>query len=233
MKRYLLPSTLAICIISACSPQPEPTATKDTEVAVSIAASTLSDGDSPEIGAFDLSNGKSEEAAEVLTAPAGEVTQASSEEVLHGPSAESIEIPAAYPVVKLRRGETLAHFARWSGLTVESIADASLVDLEGDYPVGLEITLPVTSEEMANIADRREKHRVTRVDGYLASRGGSVKSDFYTVQSGDNAWVVARKKHGIPVWVLESFNPSIDLDKLRPGQPLMVPVIADTVVDAE
>jgi LysM repeat protein len=233
VKRYLLPSTLAICIISACNPQPEPTATEDTEVAVSIAASTLSDSDAPELGAFDLSGGKNEEAIEVITAPAEDGELVSSDADQSDAITEPTEIPAAYPVVKLRRGETLAHFARWSGLTVESIADASMVDLEGDYPVGLEITLPVTSEEMANIADRREKHRVTRVDGYLASRGGSVKSDFYTVQSGDNAWVVARKKHGIPVWVLESFNPSIDLDKLRPGQPLMVPVIADTVVDAE
>jgi len=33
--------------------------------------------------------------------------------------------------------------------------------------------------------------------------------------------------------LLETYNPSVELDRLRPGQQLMVPVIADIVVDAE
>ena len=33
------------------------------------------------------------------------------------------------------------------------------------------------------------------------------------------------------MWLLETYNPSANLDRLRPGEELMVPIIADIVVD--
>lgn len=150
-----------------------------------------------------------------------------------GSGKEVIDVEmAAYPAVTLRRGETIAHFARWSGSTVEEIAELSSVSLDGEYPVGLELTLPITNETLASVEEKREAHRVARVDGYLASRGGSEQSEFYTVKTGDTAWSISKNQQGIPVWVLESYNPSVNLDRLRPGQELMVPVLTDTLVDA-
>jgi LysM repeat protein len=133
----------------------------------------------------------------------------------------------------LRRGETLAHFARWSGLTVETIADSSNLSLNGTYPVGTRITLPLLADEVGQIETNRDEHHIKRVEGYLASRGGSSGSEFYQVRSGDNAWVIARSRYGIPVWLLEAYNPSTDLDSIRPGQELMIPVIDDVVVSAD
>jgi LysM repeat protein len=138
-----------------------------------------------------------------------------------------------YAIYTLRRGETLAHFARWSGVPVEEIAEASGLDLAGSYAVGTELRVPVaTPEQLGLIDEARESHREVRVEGYLASRGGSVGTDFVKVRTGDSAWKIAQDNQGIPVWVLEAYNPSVDLDALRPGQELMVPVLADVVVDA-
>lgn len=134
---------------------------------------------------------------------------------------------------ELRRGETLAHFARWSGLTVESVADNSDLDLKGSYPVGTTIRLNIGSEQRSRLESSRDEHHQKRVEGYLASRGGSTGSEFYTVRSGDNAWVIAKNAFGIPVWLLESYNPSVDLDALHPGQALMVPVIDDVVASVD
>ena len=133
----------------------------------------------------------------------------------------------------LRRGETLAHFARWSGLPVEFIAESSGLDLHGRYEVGTEVLIPVEGEALAILEQRREEHRILRVEGYLASRGGSSTTDFYKVRTGDNAWTIARDTQGIPIWVLEAYNPTADLDNLRPGDELMVPVLSDVVVDAD
>ncbi|MBT3217594.1 MAG: LysM peptidoglycan-binding domain-containing protein, partial [Proteobacteria bacterium] len=133
----------------------------------------------------------------------------------------------------LRRGETLAHFARWSKLPVELIAESSGLDLHGRYEVGTEVLIPIEGEELAVLEQRREEHRVLRVEGYLASRGGSSNTDFYKVRTGDNAWTIARDTQGIPIWVLEAYNPTADLDNLRPGDELMVPVLSDIVVDAD
>jgi hypothetical protein len=144
--------------------------------------------------------------------------------------ADPIEVePAAH--FKLRRGESIAHFARWAELPLEDVADASGLDTEGIYPVGTEILVPVTGERLAMLVSRRDDHRTARVDAYLASRGGTVGTDFHKVRTGESAWTIAKDAQGIPVWLLESYNPTVDLERLRPGQQLLVPVIANVVVD--
>jgi len=45
----------------------------------------------------------------------------------------------------------------------------------------------------------------------------------YTVEPGDTAWIVARKKLGVAVDDLSAANPGVDLARLRPGQRLKVP----------
>ena len=148
--------------------------------------------------------------------------------------APDIELePVEASEFELRHGETLAHFARWSGLTVESVAENSQLSLDGAYPVGTKIVLPLSGDERSRLETARDDHHQRRVEGYLASRGGAQGSEFYTVRTGDNAWVIAKNRFGIPLWLLESYNPAVDLDALRPGQDLMVPIIDDVVVSAD
>ncbi len=134
---------------------------------------------------------------------------------------------------ELRRGETLAHFARWSELPVEDVALWSGLDLDGAYAVGTQVFLPVTGAALSQVELSRASHREVRVDGYLSLRGGSVGNDFYQVRTGDTAWGIAKNNQDIPVWLLEAYNPSVDLERLRPGDELMLPVLADVVADAE
>lgn len=133
----------------------------------------------------------------------------------------------------LRRGETLAHFARWSELPVEEIAEISDLALDGHYPVGTVVDLPLSGEQLASFVARRDAHQTERVSAYLASRGGSVEEEVYSVRTGDSAWGIARQAGGVPVWLLESYNPDVDLERLKPGDKLTIPVLADVVVDAE
>lgn len=132
---------------------------------------------------------------------------------------------------ELRRGETLAHFARWSGLPVEEVAAQSHLPLDGTYAVGTEVALAVDPEVRSTIETKRDAHHRARVTAYLSSRNSSATT-FYSVRTGDSAWTIARRDHGMPVWLLESLNPSADLDRLRPGQDLMVPVFQDIVASA-
>lgn len=132
----------------------------------------------------------------------------------------------------VRRGETLAHYARWSELPVEVVAEASGVGLDEALAVGAEVRVPGDASMRARVETARDAHHRRRAQGYLASRGGAQGTDFYQVRTGDTAWSVARDEIGVPVWLLEVYNPTVDLDALRPGQQLMVPVIDDSVADA-
>ena len=143
---------------------------------------------------------------------------------------ERVPVPEPTPIVsyELRRGESLAHFARWSGLPVEVVADTSDLALTNDQlPVGTVIRLPLDPEARARVESRRDAHHVRRAEGWLAARGGSVGDQFYRVKTGDMAWTIARDHGDLPVWILETYNPAVDLDRLRPGQELMLPIVAD------
>lgn len=161
------------------------------------------------------------------------------EEVVPLSVAEDSGLPApiqpavAHPRYTVRRGESLAHFARWSRLPVEEIAEASSIALTDSLPVGAEVTVPIEADQRGLLEREREAHHHRRAEGYLASRGGSVGTEFYTVATGDSAWKIAHDELGLPVWLLETYNPSVDLDALRPGQQLMAPVLADVVVQVD
>jgi len=129
-------------------------------------------------------------------------------------------------VFRLRHGETLHHFAKWSGGTVEDVVSSSGIELREDYDAGTEIVLNLEQDAKSRVDERREAHRVARASRYIEQRGGESTTAFHTVASGESAWNIARQTIGIPVWLLESYNPSVDLDRLRPGQVLMFPQIA-------
>ena len=131
---------------------------------------------------------------------------------------------------ELRRGETLAHFARWAELPVELIAEHSHLDLGGTYPVGTEVSVPLEEGDLAGLVAARDAHHIERAEGYLRGRGGAVRSGFVTVSTGDTAWGIAHGRLDIPVWLLETYNPSTDLNNLRPGQELMYPVLGEQEV---
>lgn len=134
----------------------------------------------------------------------------------------------------LKHGETLHHFARWSGLPVEDLAEASGLDLDAVHPVGAAVVVPgAGDEETARIGAQRVAHHARRAEGYLASRGGAVGVEVVKVRTGDSATTIAREQMGIPVWLLQVYNPDADLEHIRPGQQLLVPVVADVVVDAD
>ncbi|MEZ4319204.1 MAG: LysM domain-containing protein [Myxococcota bacterium] len=160
-----------------------------------------------------------------------EVSEVAVLEVAPEPQESVVEEPSTpLTFFELRRGETLAHFARWSDLPVEEIAKTSELELDGSYAVGTEIALAISPEVRGLVESRRDAHHRTRAESYLASRG-STGTEFYEVKTGDSAWTIARDRHGMPVWLLESLNPSADLDRLRPGDDLLVPVFNDTVAE--
>lgn len=132
----------------------------------------------------------------------------------------------------LRRGESLAHFARWADAPVEVVAEASGLTATADQlPVGTVVRIPYAEGLEEQVTARRDAHHLRRAEGWLASRGGAVGVTFHVVATGETAWSIARDQGDLPVWVVETYNPTVDLDRLRPGQELMLPELADAVVE--
>lgn len=148
------------------------------------------------------------------------------------PSLEPAEPEIPMHTFELKRGESLHHFARWSEQPIEEVARLSDLALDGSYAVGTQVKLQLTPEDRSRVEARRDAHHQTRAVAYLDSRGPH-STGFYTVKTGDTAWKIAQSTEAVPVWLIESMNPSVDLERLRPGEELLVPVFVDVTASLD
>jgi hypothetical protein len=101
---------------------------------------------------------------------------------------------------------------------VSGLVDASALSLEQDQ-------LPVCSLAQEALV---EEH--LEAEGWVKSRGGKVGTEYHRVRRGETAQSIAHDHGQMPLWVIETYNPATDLTALQPGQQLLLPLLADSVV---
>lgn len=147
--------------------------------------------------------------------------------------------------ITVRPGENLVLLAGWAGTTAEAIASLNAISVTSPIVPGqsLEIPLVVDSGGESDLQDEvrlarenleraRERFAQTRWDRYLSRRGGLVGVITHQVETGETAWEIARFQARIPLWVLAAYNRDVDLDHLRIGEELVLPVLGDTLAGA-
>jgi membrane-bound lytic murein transglycosylase D len=48
----------------------------------------------------------------------------------------------------------------------------------------------------------------------------------HVVRNGDSLWELSEVRYKVPVWLLRQYNPDLDLRRMRPGNTVIVPLIA-------
>ncbi|MFH1465507.1 MAG: LysM domain-containing protein [Pseudomonadota bacterium] len=152
--------------------------------------------------------------------------------VLPAPDAPA-DVPRGLEV-EVRAGESLVLLARFSECSVEVLAEVNGLDPTEPLFPGQGLLLPSEDEHGDSaIRARRDAFAQARLDTWLERRGGLLALEEHRVRTGETAWGIARDARGIPSWVLAAYNPEVDLDRLTIGARLVVPVLGDTVADAE
>ena len=144
-----------------------------------------------------------------------------------------VEAPRATGI-EVRSGENLVLLARWAGSSVEAIAELNGLDVSEPLFPGQGLLIP-SGDLLADeaLARAREDFSTERLNRYLERRGGLLAVEEHRVRTGETAWGIAHRQRGIPSWVLAAYNADSDLDHLSIGDTLRLPVLADTVADAE
>jgi LysM repeat protein len=138
--------------------------------------------------------------------------------------------------IKVRKGERLVHYAQWSGTSIDRIARANDLLDPGRLKLGQALQVPV---EEARVTDFYEQRRVfhngpdpTPQRGAAvralarpaAAEEGLTRTFGYTVRPGETAWEIGVKRFGLTMRQLEEHNPAINLNRLRTGDVLQIPV---------
>lgn len=143
---------------------------------------------------------------------------------------ESVDVePVESFAIEVSANENLSLLAEWAGVTVEEVVAVNEIHPADALVVGQVLNIPLPEVQASSFNGQREAWATARLDRYLDGRGGLVGVSDYTVRTGDVAWRLARDEAGVPMWVLAAFNRGADLDRLRIGDTLRVPVLSDDV----
>lgn len=139
-------------------------------------------------------------------------------------------VPAERPgsfEMQVRPNENLVLIAEWAEIPVDLLLDAN-PELDAREPLYPGQTLVVPVADSVPLEQGRALWIQGRVDRFLASHGGVAGVEEVRVRSGDTAWELAEDV-GVPLWVLNAYNPNLDLDGLRIGDRVRRPVLMDSV----
>jgi membrane-bound lytic murein transglycosylase D len=127
--------------------------------------------------------------------------------------------------VIVQPGETLGHFADWSGISSQALRALNKLHKNAMVTVGHKVKLDftrVSAEQFA--AARREYHHRLQEEYFAAHRIAGTEN--YSVKRGDSLWVIAEQHADLPVWLVAQYNPDVDFNDMRPGTVITLPRVA-------
>ncbi len=127
--------------------------------------------------------------------------------------------------VRVQGGESLTHYSIWAKVSVANIVSANGLKNADHLQRGQRIMVPVPEMGMPDFYAKRKAFLIKRgVDEAHIAQHTTSPWKNHQVASGESAWIIAVKTYGISLDDLASANPTVNLERLRPGMSLRIPV---------
>ncbi len=122
--------------------------------------------------------------------------------------------------------ETLGHFGDWLDIKTQRLRDLNGLAFGAPVAVGQRLRLDLGTVDAKTFEERRVAYHRTQQDSFF--RRHVIKDRIeYTIAPGDSIWIVALRQYDVPLWLFRQYNPELDLDDVRPGTRVQVPVLVD------
>jgi membrane-bound lytic murein transglycosylase D len=141
--------------------------------------------------------------------------------------------PTDYSVAKddtivVATAETLGHYADWLRVSPTRLRQLNKLGYGKPVLVGHKVHLDfhrVSREEFEQ--KRREYHQTLQASYFAAHR--IVGTEVYIARRGDTMWTITQKFARLPVWLIQQYNPDLDLAELHPGTQIVMPRVEAVV----
>lgn len=159
--------------------------------------------------------------------PAAEVTA----DLLTPDEAGLLSDPSDYTVaadgtIEVQPLETLGHYGDWLEIKTQRLRDLNGLAFRASVDVGQRLRLDLGTVDAKTFEERRIAYQRAQQDSFF--RRHVIKDRIeYTIEPGDSIWIVALRQYEVPLWLFRQYNPEIDLQYVRPGTRVQVPVLAD------
>jgi membrane-bound lytic murein transglycosylase D len=119
--------------------------------------------------------------------------------------------------------ESLGQYAEWLDVTPAHLAQLNHMKRAGrPLAIGRKIRLDFHSVSQKQFeAKRRHYHHSLQAAFFAAHR--IVGTATYVARKGDTYWHISQRYSKVPIWLMQQYNPDVDLTEVRAGVKLVVP----------
>lgn len=142
------------------------------------------------------------------------------------PALEEESHEARLVTIKVKRGETVQAYAKWSGVPEEDLRTLNKVEGKKGLRIGAPFQLMLDPPTYRKFEQAREE-QLDKLEKDFFGRFEVVRLAKYAVKKGDNVWTVSKLHDNVPVWLIEKFNATTDMNALAVGSEVLVPVIQE------
>jgi len=131
---------------------------------------------------------------------------------------------AADGSIVVRPEETLGHFADWLGVRTQRLRDLNGLHYGDALGIGKRVRLDFSKVDHAAFETRRlDHHRSLQMAFFddFAVAG----TQPHVMRRGETLWKISRGKYDVPVWLIQQYNPSLDVNSLQPGMRIHIPKV--------
>ena len=177
-------------------------------------------------------HGRAESPQPVSAAQAEEVSPAL------GPAADDAQQnadPTDYSVSKddtivVAAAETLGHYADWLHVSATRLRQLNKLGYGKPVIVGHEVHLEFHRVSHEQFEQKRREYHQTLQASYFASHR-IVGTEVYIARRGDSTWTITQRFAELPVWLIQQYNPDLDLADLHPGTQIVMPRVEPVVAN--
>ncbi|TLY55188.1 MAG: lytic transglycosylase domain-containing protein [Gammaproteobacteria bacterium] len=150
-----------------------------------------------------------------------------------GPAAEAEQNPdpndysvAHDDTIRVAGDETLGHYADWLAVSTQHVREINRFKFHRAVLIGQRIRLDFRKVSRETFeANRREYHRQLQAAYFAAHR--IVGTEVYIARPGDSLWTLTQRAAQMPMWLVQQYNPDVDLADLRAGTQIVMPRVEE------
>ena len=127
-------------------------------------------------------------------------------------------------VIRVDFDETLSHYAEWASLSVRKILKANKLKRGKFIAYNKKIRVPLNRVDPEKFEERRQEYHKGIQEDFFNNYQVS-KLVVRNVEKGETLWEICNDQYFIPFWLLNGYNPGKNIQALKVGEPLIIPII--------
>jgi membrane-bound lytic murein transglycosylase D len=124
--------------------------------------------------------------------------------------------------IRVAPEETLGHFADWLAVPTADLRALNHLSSRSPVLIGQRLKLEFGKVRHEEFEQRRRAYHQALQASYFASHR-ILGTEIHIARSGDSLWTLTQHGGQLPVWLLQQYNPDVDLTQLHAGVQLVVP----------